>query len=303
MSTRLNRRELLTALAAVGVLAGCRTTSSSAAPEVPGADANRYEALEHSHGALIGLHALDLTTSATVEYRADDRFAMCSTFKAYAAARVLQLADGGLADLNTAIPIEPDDIVVNSPVTAEAVGSSMSLREICAAALMRSDNTAGNLLLRTIGGPPAITEFARSIGDGRTRLDRWEVELNEALPGDPRDTTTPRVLSDGYRQILTGDVLQAGSRSQLLDWMKANATSAKRFRAGLPAGWTSADKTGAGDYGSTNDAGLLIGPSGQRIVAVVMTRSRDNVRDAPPFNEAIADAVRLTLTQLGHIQG
>lgn len=196
--------------------------------------------------------------------------------------------------------VEATDIVDNSPVASTKVGQAMTLDDVCAAALMQSDNTAGNLLLRTIGGPGAVTTFARSVGDTQSRLDRWETELNSALPGDPRDTTTPRALAQGYREVVSGTALSDGSRTQLLAWMTANITSGKRFRAGLPAGWTSADKTGAGDFGSTNDAGLLIGPAGQRIILVVLTRSRDDRPDAGPFNDAIADSVRLTVDTLSH---
>lgn len=302
MSARLSRRELIAASAAAALLAGCRTSPPSSTTATTNTDANGYTALEGWYGARIGVYAVDLDSLRTVEHRADERFSMCSTFKTYAAARILQLSNAGAADLDTKMPIARDDIVVDSPITRDAVGSSMSLGDICAVAMMHSDNTAGNIMLRTIGGPAAITAFARSIGDTHSRLDRWEPDLNTAIPADPRDTTTPKALCTGYRRILTADVLATPARDRLLTWMKSNVTSSKRFRAGLPPGWTSADKTGAGDYGSTNDAGLLIGPNGQRVVAVVMTRSRDDIHDAPPFNEAIAGAIRVTLMRLGHTQ-
>ena len=73
----------------------------------------------------------------------------------------------------------------NSPRTAPNTGGQMTLADLCAAAVQVSDNAAGNLLLQTIGGPSAITDFARSIGDDRTRLDRWEIELNSAIAGRP----------------------------------------------------------------------------------------------------------------------
>ena len=300
MSAQLSRRRLLVATAAAGFLAACHSGRTAAAPSDGGDD---YAALEGKHHAKIGIYAVDLASSATVEHRADERFSLCSTFKAYAAARVLQLVDNGQADLAAQVPVTSDDIVEYSPVTSQAVGSSMPLRDICAAALQHSDNTAGNLLLRTIGGPAAITAFARSVGDTQSRLDRWETALNSAEPHDPRDTTTPRALCGGYRQILTGDALSSESRTELQHWMTANVTSAKRFRAGIPSGWTSADKTGAGDYGSTNDAGLLIGPTGERIVAVVLVRSLTDVRDSPTFDDAVAEAVRLALKRFGHLSG
>lgn len=295
MTVHLTRRQALAGLAAVAALAGCRRAEATPPPAATTAD---LTALEHRYAARIGMHATDLNSGAVLDFRADERFAMCSTFKTYAAARVLQLSDHGQLDLDEPVPVLGDEIVANSPVTSTHVGASMTVAQLCEAALTKSDNTAGNLLLRRIGGPSAITTFARSVGDGESRLDRWETELNAALPGDPRDTTTARALAAGYRQVLAGAPGTAWtdtSRRRLLDWMKANTTSEKRFRAGLPPGWRSADKTGAGDFGSTNDAGLLIGPAGQQILLVVLTRSLDDRADAGPFNGAIADTVRFTL--------
>ncbi|MDZ7883708.1 MAG: class A beta-lactamase [Mycobacterium sp.] len=297
MTAYLTRRQALAGLAAMAALAGCR--NAAATPVTDDTVTLDLAAVEDRYQARIGMSAVDLNSAARLQHRPDDRFAMCSTFKTYAAARVLQLAEQGQLRLDTPVPIQEADIVENSPVTSANVGGSITLEQICAAALEKSDNTAGNLLLQRIGGPPGITTFARSVGDDQSRLDRWETELNTALPGDPRDTTTPRALAAGYREVLVGAALTHELRARLLSWMKANATSQKRFRAGLPAGWTSADKTGAGDFGSTNDAGLLIGPAGQRIIMVVLTRSRDDVSDAPPLNDAIADTVRLTVDRFG----
>ncbi|MBN9635301.1 MAG: class A beta-lactamase, partial [Actinobacteria bacterium] len=256
--------------------------------------------LEDRYQALIGVYAVDLESSATVEHRADERFAICSTFKAYAAARILQMAKAGHANLDAMVPITAAEIVVNSPVLSPAVGARMALRDICAAALTQSDNAAGNIMLRTIGGPSAVTDFARSIGDSQTRLDRWEPDLNAAAPGDLRDTTTPRALCGGYRAILVGDALPEASQYQLQRWMSETTTSTRRFRAGLPAEWTSADKTGSGDYGSTNDAGMVIGPKHERVMLTVLIRTRTLRRDTGPFNEAVAESVRSVLARLGH---
>jgi len=189
-------------------------------------------------------------------------------------------------------------VVPNSPITGPQGGGRIPLSELCQAALQRSDNTAANILLRTIGGPPAITEFARSIGDDRTRLDRWEPELNSAIPGDPRDTSTPRALGGGYLVLLTGTVLDDKHRAQLEDWMRGNVTSARSMRAGLPAGWTTADKTGSGDYGSTNDIGIAYGPAKQRILLSVMTRTQSNNPKAEALQPLIAEVTTLALPWL-----
>jgi beta-lactamase class A len=163
------------------------------------------------------------------------------------------------------------------------------------AALQVSDNTAGNLLLKTIGGPSEIAAFARSIGDPSSRLDRWETALNSAVPGDPRDTSTPDALGGGYRSLLTGDAL-APQRQQLEDWMRANETSS--MRAGLPPGWTTADKTGSGDYGSTNDVGVAYGPAGQRVLLAMMTRSQANDPKAQNLRPLIGELTTLLIPAL-----
>jgi len=256
----------------------------------------RIGALERRHNGYVGLFAADLEGGRSISHRGQEAFAMCSTFKGYAAARVLQMVEEGELTLDQQVFVDPAEIVVNSPSTAPQAGGDMTLDELCQAALQVSDNTAGNLLLKTIGGPPAITAFARSIGDPGSRLDRWEIALNSAVPGDPRDTSTPEALGGGYRNLLTGEALAPPQRQQLEDWMRANETSA--MRAGLPLGWTTADKTGSGDYGSSNDVGVAYGPAGQRVLLAMMTRSQINDPKAQNLRPLIGELTTLLIPAL-----
>lgn len=292
--TRLSRRRILVGGLTLAAAAASTQKIALADPAPPIQD--QIAALEHQHGALIGVFAVNLASGNTVAHRAQERFAMCSTFKAYAAARVLQMAEHGELSLEERVFVDPGDIVANSPVTEARAGGEVSLAELCRAALQRSDNTAANLLLTRIGGPQAITAFARSIGDPQSRLDRWETELNSAIPGDLRDTSTPEALGGGYRNLLAGDVLAPPQRSQLEDWMRANQTSS--MRAGLPQGWTSADKTGSGDYGSTNDVGIAYGPDGQRILLALMTRSQASDPKAAGLRPLIGELARLVVPRV-----
>jgi beta-lactamase class A len=203
---------------------------------------------------------------------------MCSTFKGYASARVLQMVERGQLMLGQKVFVDPAAIVANSPRTQPRAG------------------TAGNLLLKTIGGPSAITAFARSIGDPSSRLDRWETELNSAVPGDARDTSTPEALGGGYRDLLVGDALAPPQRQQLEDWMRSNETSS--MRGALPPGWTSADKTGSGDYGSTNDVGVAYGPAGRRVLLAMMTRSQVNDPKAQNLRPLIGELTTLLIPEL-----
>ncbi len=258
---------------------------------------DRIEALQRRNNAKIGVYAVDLASGRTVSHLDGEVFAMCSTFKGYAAGRVLQMVQSGELSLDRQVFVDPVQAALpNSPRTAPNSGGQMTLADLCAAALQVSDNGAANLVLQTIGGPPAITDFARSIGDQRTRLDRWETELNSAIPGDPRDTSTPNALGGGYRSLLTGDVLAPAQRKQLEDWMRGNETSS--VRSGLPEGWTTADKTGSGDYGSTNDVGIAYGPAGQKLLLAILTRSRADDPEAPNNRALIGEVTELVVPWL-----
>lgn len=260
------------------------------------APADRIGPLEDKYNAVVGMYALNLDSGQNLNRRDGEMLAVCSTFKAYLSARVLQLAQEGSLALTETLYVDPDTIVTHSPLTQPHAGGRMELAALCEATLQQSDNTAANLLLQRIGGPPAITAFARSIGDEKTRLDRWETDLNSAIPGDPRDTSTPRALGEGFRTLLTGDVLDQTHRRRLEDWMRGNSTSS--MRAGLPQGWTSADKTGAGDYGSTNDIGIAYGPAGERILLAVMTRSRSDDPKAANLQPLIGEITAAVLPSL-----
>jgi beta-lactamase class A len=295
--TRLSRRHVLLGGLTLAAVAACSAKPALADPaELLSPIADRIQALERRNNALIGVYATNLVSDKTVAHRAQDPFAMCSTFKTYASARVLQLAEHGELTLDDKMFVEPAGILPNSPVTETRAGGEMTLAELCQAALQRSDNAAANLLLKRIGGPPAITAFARSIGDDRSRLDRFEIELNSAVPGDPRDTSTPEALGGGYRALLDAGVLAPLQRLQLQDWMRANQTSS--LRPGLPPGWTTADKTGSGDYGSTNDVGIAYGPGGERVLIAVLTRSQANDPKAENMRPLIGELTTLMMPTL-----
>ncbi|RXH14747.1 class A beta-lactamase [Bradyrhizobium guangzhouense] len=257
-----------------------------------------FEQLELKSAGRLGVSVLDTTTGAQIHHRGDERFPMCSTFKVLAAAAILKGVGSKLEGLERRVRIEQADLVEYSPVTSKHVGGDgMSLRELCEAAITMSDNTAGNALLKNIGGPAGLTSFARSLGDKTTRLDRIETELNEATPGDPRDTTTPNAMATNFRRLLLGDVLLTEGRDQLGKWLIANKTGDSRLRAGVPKGWRVGDKTGAGEHGTTNDVAIVWPPERSPvIIAVYLTGS---ALDPNGRNDVIASVGSAVAKSLG----
>ncbi|MFC8447458.1 class A beta-lactamase [Kitasatospora sp. NPDC057223] len=261
----------------------------------------RLRELEQQHSARLGVFARNLRTGRSVAYRADESFPLCSLFKTIAAAAVLRDLDHDGEFLAKRIHYTAEDVARSgfSPRTgtAENLEAGMTVAELCDAAIRYSDNTAGNLLLRQLGGPEAVTRFCRSIGDDRTRLDRWEPELNSAEPWRVTDTTTPRAVGRTYARLTLGDALAPQDRERLAGWLLANTTSGERFRAGLPADWILADKTGGGRYGSNNDAGIAWSPDGTPVLLAVLTTRREE--DAPADHPLVAGAAALLAAELG----
>lgn len=292
--TPLARRHLfkagLAATAAVTATALSAPAASAASGAERRADVGELSDLERRHGARLGVFARNLRTGRTVAHRAGERFAMCSTFKAFAAAAVLR-DHGGCAPLDKVIHYPPHDILSNSPRTAEHVDTGMTVAELCAAAIQYSDNAAGNLLLRQIGGPAGLTRFFRSVGDRVSRLDRWETDLGSAVPGDLRDTTTPEALGRSFERLTLGRALTGADRDRLVGWLKGNTTSTARFGAGLPRDWVLADKTGTGDYGTANDTGVAWTTRGTPLLLSVL--SAKSVQDAPADDALVAEAARI----------
>lgn len=223
----------------------------------PNPQAADFAALEKASGGRLGVTLLNTATGQRHGHRQDERFPMCSTFKFVLSACVLHLADQGTLSLDRRLPISAQDMLSHAPVTRRHVGKDLTVRDLCRATMVTSDNPAANLLLGVVGGPAGVTAFLRANGDAVTRNDRLEPEMNEFAPGDPRDTTSPAAMAASLQRFVLGDVLKPASRLQLADWLIDNETGDARLRAGLSKAWRVGDKTGSNGEDTTNDIAIL----------------------------------------------
>jgi beta-lactamase class A len=247
------------------------TAAASLAPSVAGVPAGalaaeraerRLATIERRIGGRLGVAVVDTGTGRVLAYRAHERFPMCSTFKTLAVAAVLRRVELSQEQLEHRIAYSEADLLAYAPITREHVDDgAMTVAQLCAAAIEWSDNTAANLLLASLGGPATVTRYARTLGDFTTRLDRTEPTLNTAIPGDPRDTTTPDAMLADLHAVIVGSKLLTPSRLRLEGWMIACKTGATRLRSGLPRGWTVGDKTGTGENGTANDIAFIRRPA------------------------------------------
>jgi len=253
--------------------------------------------LERRIGGRIGVYALATDSGKELAHRADERFAMASTFKWVLAAAILARVDRSEASLEERIAYGPADLLEYAPATREHVAEgSMTALALTEAIVTVSDNTAANLLLARSGGPTGFTEFVRSLGDSVTRLDRTEPTLNSNDPGDPRDTTSPRAMVGLLQKILQGSVLGAASRELLLGWMRASETGKRRLRAGLPSDWLVGDKTGSGARAAVNDVAIATPPGRQPILLAVYLS--DSASPLKALEAAHAEVARLVAAEL-----
>lgn len=284
----MNRRTMIAALGAAGFL----PSTTGAQP----AGALNLAALEARHGGRLGVCADD--GIRRVAWRADERFAYCSTFKLFLAACVMERVQRGLEKLDRPIPITRTDMVTHAPITQPAVGAALTVEQLCKATVEVSDNPAANILIREMGGIETWRAWYASIGDQVTRVDRLETELNTALPDDPRDTTTPAQYVANLKTILQGTRLSPDHLQLLTRWLVETPTGAGRIKAGVPSGWRVAHKTGTGASATYNDIGIVWPPAGAPIRIVVYFTGAQNA-SATQIDAVVAEATRAGLKALG----
>jgi beta-lactamase class A len=295
---------LLAVLVAIP-LAACSTASPPppAAPSPPSSTSSAPAAwvaelsqLETRFGSRLGVYALNVSTGETVTQRADERFGMLSVFKGYACGALLKAHPLNTVYFSQRIRFTQADILPNSPVSSKNVGTGMTVSELCDAAITKSDNTAGNEILELLGGPTKVTEFARSIGDPVTRLDRTEPGLNDVPRGSEPDTTSPAAIAKAYQSMVLGEALAPDERAQIKSWLLATVTGDTRIRAGVPKAWVTADKTGTGPYGAANDVAITWPTPTTPIVIAVLSDKPTKGTDGD--NALIAEATRVVASSL-----
>ena len=240
---------------------------------------------EKTLSAQISVAILNPQMGEMWSYKGDERVPVTSTFKTLLCAKLLQDADNQLRSLNDKVKIEQTMLVEYSPVIEKSVGEYVTLGQACAATMQTSDNTAANIVLERFGGPAALTAFIRSYGDQVTRLDRFETQLNEGVPGDVRDTTSARAMAHSINQLLFADVLSASARKQLIQWMKENTVTANLLRSVLPEGWSIADRSGAGGYGARSINAVVWTPK-PWIIAIYVANTKASFAER---NKAIVE--------------
>lgn len=293
MTMSINRRTLLLAGGASFLLGGCAVAEARRGNAAM--ITQKLAELERQSGGRLGLMAIAHAGGrpGRLGYRESERFPFCSTFKIMLGAAMLHRSVTETDLLQRRVRVLKADLVTYSPVTGKIAGADagMPISELCKAAMQYSDNTAANLLIRELGGIGAVNEFARGIGDTDFRLDRLETALNSALPGDERDTTTPLMMAQTLQKLTLGEALPPAQRATMVEWMRGNTTGGARIRAAMPSHWLIGDRTGGGDYGTTNTIGVIWPDNASPVVLTIYFTQK--TKEAATRGDVIVSAARI----------
>lgn len=259
---------------------------------------DKIKTIELDYGGKIGLTAIDIGNNKSIGFNSNKRFPMCSTFKFMLVAAILKKSMNEPGLLEKRIHYNKSDVISTySPYTKQNIPDGMTVSELCQAAML-SDNTAANILIHEVGGIAEVNHFAQSIGDESFRLDRIEPDLNTAIPGDPRDTSTPQSMATSIQKIGFSNVLSLSRRTLFLKWLKNNTTGINRIKAGVPEDWIVGDKTGTCSYGTTNDVGIVWPKNCSPIIISIFYTQPDKNKDAKPKDIVIQEVTKLTINHL-----
>lgn len=247
--------------------AACGAASVAAAsPFALAAGADPFGAIERKWGVSVGVAAHVVGSGRSVSHRAGERFPLASTWKLPLVMAVLARAQAGTLSLDRPVRFTSADLARFGPIAHDYPhGGELTVREICRRTISYSDNTGADLLAPLAGGPAAVNRYVRTLGIDGVSIDHRERELpSAAVRANPHDTGTPHAMMRLVERLVTRSPLAAAQTSLLLTWLRGTKTGGKRLRAGVPPGWTVADKTGTYDNAS-NDVGLLYPPNGPPI--------------------------------------
>lgn len=262
-------------------------------------------------GAVIGVCARDVDGTRCIEYQAECRFPMASTYKVAIAGAVLSAVDRGEIVLSEMIDVPRRKQVIEGVVSMMFVheGMALSLINLLEVMMADSDNSATDLLLERIGGPTKVMQWLEALNIEGIRIDRTTdrilrdsygldedstnldvamrklaapgfdpasiVTYRTAIEADERDTATPRAMTALLVKLASGDLLSVSS-TQLLEGMMLRCHTQRhaemqRLKARLPAGTPVAHKSGT-LAGVANDVGWITMPDGRRVAITVFTR-------------------------------
>jgi gamma-glutamyltranspeptidase / glutathione hydrolase len=276
------------------IAAGPAGALEAARPEV--------ERLIQASGAEVAVAARTLDGGDTLLIRPDDVFHAASTMKVPVMIALFAQAGQGRLRLDDPLPVRNQfaSIVDGSPYALDpaedsdqdvyrAVGSSLTLRQLCEAMITVSSNLATNLLIEKLG-VENIRRRVQALGAEGMNVLRG-VEDGKAFRAGLVNTTTARGLLVLLEAIASGKAAGPGATGEMVDILKRQKLNGA-IPAGLPPGTAVAHKTGTITR-IHHDAGIVYGP--RPYVLAVLVRGIQEEKESAALIAGITRTVNAAI--------
>jgi len=205
-------------------------------------------------------------------------YPMQSVYKLPIAMAVLRKVDTGDLSLEAPVRVEKSELVpkeAHSPLRDKNPnGTTLALRELVRLAIVESDGTASDVLMRVAGGPEKVMSYLKELGITELLVQDTEMQLATDPKAQYRNTATPAAAIKLLGALHSGPALSQKSRTLLLQDMTDSTPGAARLKGALPPGTPVAHKTGTsgtekGVTAATNDIGVITLPDGRHLAIAV----------------------------------
>jgi beta-lactamase class A len=296
-------------------LAQVATPAAPKAVQAPSFLRERINALGHQFDGRVGIAVKSVDDGWSAGWKADELYPQQSVSKLWVAITALDAVDKGRVRLDDRVTLTRSDLTLfHQPIASKVLGNgghTTTLSQLMYEALTKSDNTANDKLMRSVGGPSAVRNMikAKNLGairfyDGERSLQsriagltwtqsysigRAFYEARNALPmsvrraafnryiEDPYDGASASAIANALARLKKGELLSPESTARLLRIMGNTKTGPNRLKGGLEAGWSLSHKTGTGQVlgpvqAGYNDIGILTAPDGRSYAVAVMIK-------------------------------
>jgi beta-lactamase class A len=228
----------------------------------------------------VGVAAVVLETGDTALLNADEHYPMQSVYKLPISMAVMDLVRQDKLALDEQIGVTKEDMVRQgqaSPLRDKNPnGGNFTIRELIRLALVESDGTASDVLMRVAGGPNEVQSYLSQIGIEDMKVVNTEKEMGADWNVQYQNWATPLAAGDLLNRIfrataldeteggVDANIIQA---EMLLRTMSESVTGPNRLKGMLPKNTTVAHKTGTGGSRVVNDNSLMDDPKYMMMIA------------------------------------
>jgi beta-lactamase class A len=247
-------------------------------------------------GGNAGVRAEVIETGDAASLNDAERFPMQSVYKLPIVMAVLDQVDRKAITLGEKAHLGPGEMApagVHSPVrdAHPRGGVDISVRDLIRAAIVDSDGTASDVLLKLAGGPARATAYLRGLGITGMTIATSEAAMSRDPMVQYRNFSTPRGAVMLLKALHAGRTLSPASRELLIQDLIDSSPGAKRLKGLLPANAIVAHKTGTdatanGLTRATNDVGIVTLPNGRHLAIAVFVK--DSTADETTRETTIA---------------